>query len=261
LFVARKIQNRNIALLVDTGANVTIISNSFFKRADLLSQININSVSMNVITAIGEITPFIGEAIVKIDPSGDIYEHKVLIADIKNDGILEVDFLTLNKCDVLLSRKCLLIGNQKIKCFQFKRDAEPSECRVSVTVSVEIPASSEIIVPGRISGILPTFDASMVEPVNNFAQREGLCLARTLIDPRTGIVHLRLVNVNKNPYTLHQDTVVATLNPVILHVPSINECQSVNKAVINETNESVPNEIPDHLHNIFENVSESLTHE
>jgi hypothetical protein len=45
------------------------------------------------------------------------FSQDILIADIQNDGILGVDFLSCHKCDVLLSKSCLLIKGNKIPCY------------------------------------------------------------------------------------------------------------------------------------------------
>ena len=54
LFVKAKLQNKCLAFLIDTGANVTILSKQFIEniQPSLLSQVN--PVNVHLVTAIGE---------------------------------------------------------------------------------------------------------------------------------------------------------------------------------------------------------------
>lgn len=51
-----------------------------------------------------------------------MYEHEVLIADIPSEGILGIDFLEQNICDIILKEKCLRINGGNVPCF---RNMEP----------------------------------------------------------------------------------------------------------------------------------------
>ena len=58
LFVKVKVENENIAMLVDTGANVTLLSEKVVKKLQESSTIDIKPVNINLITATGESAPF-----------------------------------------------------------------------------------------------------------------------------------------------------------------------------------------------------------
>jgi hypothetical protein len=55
-----------------------------------------------LVTATGETSAFLGKLNIDMNLGNNEYNHEVLIGDIQNDGILGVDFLTPNRCDVLL---------------------------------------------------------------------------------------------------------------------------------------------------------------
>ena len=59
-------------------------------------------VNLNLVTATGETSAFLGKLNIDMNLGNNEYNHEVLIGDIQNDGILGVDFLTPNRCDVLL---------------------------------------------------------------------------------------------------------------------------------------------------------------
>ena len=92
------------------------------------------------------------------------YEHEFLLADIKDDGILGMDFLTKHKYDVLLSREYLLLNREKIPCFYKKGDNQVSCCRIVVSEKVIIPSESEIIVPGKVIDGIDRNSVGILEP-------------------------------------------------------------------------------------------------
>ena len=75
--------------------------------------------------------------------------HEVLFADIKNDGILGIDFLSTHRSDVLLSKNYFLSNGEKIVCFRSCEDASAMCCRVAITERVQILPECEMIVKGR----------------------------------------------------------------------------------------------------------------
>ena len=81
-----------------------------------------------------------------------------MLADIRDDGILGMDFLTKHKCDVLLSREYLLLNRETIPCFQV------SCCRIVVSEKVIIPSESEIIVPGKVIDGIDRNSVGILEP-------------------------------------------------------------------------------------------------
>ena len=49
-------------------------------------------------------SPFLGKAEIEIKLGSQKVLHDVLFADVKNDGILGMDFLTKHHCDMFLSK-------------------------------------------------------------------------------------------------------------------------------------------------------------
>ena len=45
------------------------------------------------------------------------FEHEVLFADVTQDGIIGIDFMTKNKCDFMISRSCLKVKGEEIPCY------------------------------------------------------------------------------------------------------------------------------------------------
>lgn len=74
----------------------------------------INSVNISMLTATGEVSPFFGKGQFGLKLGEMDFCHEMWLADIKNEGILGVDFLTKHQCDVVLSEQCLKLKKSVI---------------------------------------------------------------------------------------------------------------------------------------------------
>ena len=77
LFVKAKIEDKYLAFLVDTGANVTILSKNFIDSINPSLVPKITPVNINLITATGDSSPFIAQIDVGICLGNKVYGHNV----------------------------------------------------------------------------------------------------------------------------------------------------------------------------------------
>lgn len=82
-----------MTMQIDTGANVTIVSENSFMCIEPSLRPQTTPVHSKLITATGAAIPFIGQTQVEIQIDNNRFVHDVLIADIQNDVILGIDFL------------------------------------------------------------------------------------------------------------------------------------------------------------------------
>lgn len=61
LYIRSYVQDIPIALLVDTGANISIISVGFFRNMSESVKPEMNSVNIAMLTATGAVSPFFGK--------------------------------------------------------------------------------------------------------------------------------------------------------------------------------------------------------
>ena len=123
-FVPAIVAGMPLTLLVDTGSNVKCkdLLDVWPKEQDLIP------VKMQLVTATGECSPFYGKAQIEFTLGNQKLSDEILFADIKNDGIIGIDFLTANRCDMLLSKDHLVLNGEKIACYHSTKEANPSGC-------------------------------------------------------------------------------------------------------------------------------------
>ena len=100
---------------------------------------------------------------------------------------------------MLLSKNYLLLNGEKIICFRSCEDASAMCCRVAIMESVQIPPECEMIVKGRPIDKFDKNSVGILEASEKFVERNGLMVAKALVCPETGMVPLRIMNINKEP--------------------------------------------------------------
>ena len=203
-FVAGYIHDRSLAFLVDTGSCCTILSKAILESWPQETRPTLIPVNLHLVTATGESSPFIGKAELEITLGSQKLLHDVLFADVKNDGILGMDFLTKHHCDMFLSKNHLLLNGEKIACFRSSVDAVPTCSRIAILETVEVPPECEIIVEGRPIDRVDNSSIGILEATLNFVDRSGLLIARALVCPEFGTVPLRIMNLNPEPVKLYK---------------------------------------------------------
>ena len=115
-FLSTKLDDNWIAMLVDSGANVSILSKQTIENLPYFIKPKLEPVNTSLISLTGESTPFLGKTEVEICIGNQKVKHTFLIADIKQDGILGLDFLTKNKCDLMFSKGYIVLHGERIPC-------------------------------------------------------------------------------------------------------------------------------------------------
>ena len=208
-FVAGYVHGKSLAYLVDTGSCCTILSKNVLDRWPQETRPSLSPVNLHLVTATGESSSFLGKAEIEITLGIQKVLHDVLFADVKNDGILGMDFLTKHRYDMFLSKNHLILNGEKIACFHNIVEAISTCCRIAILESVEVPPECEIIVQGRPMDRIDKNSTGVVEATERFVNRSGLLIAKALVCPEFGTIPLRIMNLNSESFMLHKNTVAA----------------------------------------------------
>ncbi|MEW8546534.1 MAG: reverse transcriptase domain-containing protein [Candidatus Thiodiazotropha sp.] len=213
-FVGGYIHGKSLAFLVDTGSCCTILSLTLFESWPQEIRPSLTPVNLHLVTATGESSPFLGKTEIEITLGSQKLLHEVLIADVKNDGILGMDFLTKHSCDMFLSKNHLLLNGEKIACFRSSVEAIPTCSRIAIFETVEVPPECEMIVKGRALDRVDSSGTGILEATESFVGRSGLLIAKSLVCPEFGVVPLRIMNLSNETFRLYKDTVAAMYEPI-----------------------------------------------
>ncbi|XP_069106987.1 uncharacterized protein [Argopecten irradians] len=243
----------------DTGANVSILSQSFIESFSSKEKVEISPIKLNLVTATGERKPFLGKCKLNIELGDMELEQEFLIADIKQNGIIGLDFMAAHSVDILLNKNCLTIKGKHVQCFRFQDGTEFTCSRVCISEDVNIPPNSEIIVPGRFVDPICRDTTAILEPTPGFVQSHEVMLAKSVVNPTLGCVPLRFLNTCDTVYKLHKDSIVATIDVVDF-------CQDLppEELSVNEVKKEIPTHntetsLPEHLEKLFDESRTDLT--
>ena len=218
--------------LVDTGAEVTILSLHTFKRIPKAlrpklrkpdNKIKLEVADDGVIEAAGWTTILMH--------SGDKqFEWDVLVAPISDGGLLGMDFLSANS--FVFSNEGLRLNGLPVK-------TEISEAltrarRVTVKHKTVIPANSEIVIEGDTGCRDMMSENAVLEPFSSKPIKKALLLASCLIDTtRKDIsIPVRLLNMADKDIVLAAGFKVGYLKDVN-SVTMIDECENNVQDIVN----------------------------
>jgi hypothetical protein len=158
-------------MLIDSGANVSIISKETVQNWPYSTRPVIEAVQCSLHTVTGETSPFHGKAEIEICIGKQKILHEFLIADIKQPAIIGLDFLFKHNCDIMLSKGYITLKGERIPCFMNQKDAPVNCCRIAVTETVVIPPETEVIVEGKPLDSLSRDRDCLIESNLSFAEK------------------------------------------------------------------------------------------
>ena len=101
-----------------------------------------------------------------------------------------------------------------------------------------------------------TCQAVLAEPSSKFKDKEGLLLARILVNSDQKDIPLRVVNVGNTPILLQEKMKVTDVDSPI---PSVSTIHDDSEAVAIDESQNISSKIPSHLTKLYEDCIGSLT--
>ena len=202
-------------LLIDTGAEITILSKRIYDEIPAAFRPRLKQPKCKVTLAAANdgIMGIEGVADINMETEGEVFVWQVFVANIKEDGLLGMDFLYAN--DFVLSAD----GGLKLKGKVVKTEAHgvvPNVLNVSLTEDVTIRAYCECV----LNGSAPTKELNtrycIVEALPELAVEDSILIGSTLVDAwHTDIgIPLRVMNTGNEDVLIHKGTNLATIQGI-----------------------------------------------
>lgn len=201
LYIDVNVQGEKAKFLVDTGATVTLVSETLYKKLPASVRPKLHEVNQTIMSANGTALCVHGKAEFNIGIDQLTYHNEAVVANLKADGILGLDFMKRNHCKVDVSNEVLDVnGHDKRMTIEGLLGCY----RITAAKTVSITPRSELIVPGKVcvpeGSILP-YCESIIEPVDKNIKQQSTLTARTVVNLQE-TVPVRLMNVEQDSGTV-----------------------------------------------------------
>ena len=196
LTVMGHIEGEPCPMVVDTGANITIV------RPDVLTKQLRNSVQATTSvlkTATGETATVHGKLQLKVKIGGAEVSHVALVADISDKFILILDFVMAHGCSVDTGVGSLRIGVEEVPLHKPLAFQVARCCQVMALEDTVISPYSEILVPAKIVGEPYGEHWGTVGSSPAITLPPGVMVGKTLVDAQHDYISLRMVDLTNEP--------------------------------------------------------------
>ncbi|GFT86711.1 retrovirus-related Pol polyprotein from transposon 412 [Trichonephila clavipes] len=208
IFIMGHVNELPCNMIIDTGANVSIIRNDLAQKLKEKFLWTPPRVVLQTVT--GEKIDIHGKLKVKIQFGDTTYQHAVYVADIADPFILGLDFLKEHGFTLDFNKNELRSIYEEVTIFKIEHRTE-SIRQVTANENITIPPRTEIIVPGYIGNDV-SFNSGLIGSAENKAN--GLLIASTLVDLSRKTIPVRICNVTEKPRVFQKGEVLATYSPV-----------------------------------------------
>ncbi|GFW99814.1 retrovirus-related Pol polyprotein from transposon 412 [Trichonephila clavipes] len=208
IFIMGHVNELPCNMIIDTGANVSIIRNDLAQKLTEKLIWTLPRVVLQTVT--GKKIDIHGKLKVKIKFGDTTYQHAVYVADIADPFILGLDFLKEHGFTLDFNKNELRSIHEEVTIFKIEHGTE-SIRQVTANENITIPPRTEIIVPGYIGNDV-SFNSGLIGSAENKAN--GLLIASTLVDLSRKTIPVRICNVTEKPRVFQKGEVLATCSPV-----------------------------------------------
>ena len=259
--------------LIDTGAARSVLSFEVYNSLPASVKFSLSSENSAIALANGQQAKTYGVGHVVMRLGNSEFQMHVIVAEIEDEGILGMDFLSQVDSRIDIATNQLSINGEVFDCSDFKNQPVSSRCMVRRSTMIE--PNTEVIVPVLVHKRSFNLDPQssqlgtrLLEPcLNSHLQQKGLYVARTLVDvTEDRVVPLRVFNVSNEVFHLAAETVIALAKPVTdvtsLELNQENHDGAMGQArVINEhvSQEAVDMTLPKALQELLERSTDNLT--
>ena len=275
LFLNCKSINRNLELLVDTGASGSLMSEKTYRSLEPRSRSTITKFPFKVYNASDEPMNIIGSSTVRLTIDGTEVNQEFMIADFDGDGILGLDSLRYHKCvlDTTTGSLKWTYGELPLDEEGVRRTPHVAHCKLTPDGQFIIPGNCEVILPGKLSRSMTRHRFGLVEPSVVFMETTPLIMAAGVVSPEGRTVPLRLLNPSSNSVVVDSSTVVGIYAHVdaiglqaYLEAPDepgapddVRGARDVHINVVTSAPPSKQTELPPELEDMYQRSSEHLS--
>ena len=177
LYITAWINDKSIECLIDSGASISVINFKEYQSRKSALLKPLSRCRRPICIANGQTVEAPGIAHLPLGIDDTQYEVPLVIADIAVPVILGMDFIRKQKGIIDSNNNEVILNGVHYKCHDYEMKSHIF--RVTVAEDIEIPANSEMIIPGKIDGMHS--QTAVIECNGRLPEEYGVLVARGLV--------------------------------------------------------------------------------
>ena len=244
------VYGQSLALLIDTGSQVSVVSQKAFDR---LPAVELQPISIKLNAVNGSNFPVRGlvRLPMQIVRESEPLEEEFLVAELADsfevDGILGMDIMKAHGVNIDLQRDVLTWGGEEICCLGMDSGGV-------LTHELEVEPGQSMVAFLTVPRNRPISKDGLVQPLPNAVQEAGLFIGRSLVDVRQDVVPVPILNASAVPIKLKPGQVLASVEPLQVVGNERKFCNAATSARV----ENMEAEPPGHLSELYKLSSADL---
>ncbi|UYV82442.1 K02A2.6-like, partial [Cordylochernes scorpioides] len=240
------INGRSCDLVIDTGANVTLVRTDVFQNL-YPKPVEVRMKPISLQTATGERAKVHHCVLLSIQIGSKIFQHKGYVADIMDECIIGLDVLRQFGLSIDIGRNLLRTSDEDIPLLTSQQLHNFQSCRVLALEETQVPPRSECVIKGQLetTKVIPKF--AILEG-DSEAPSRGNLVAKELIDTGRDVIPVRVVNLYEYARAIKKGSCLGNAEPVVLIKRNHPVMQKSKRA----------DNVPDHLQQVWEETKKEL---
>ena len=177
--------------LVDTGFTISVVHPSILTRLPDDVAVQMNSQVWQIQLADGSMIDTLGTVRLKVQLGADkeSWTHDWVVSEVETPVVIGVDFLRDHRCTLEVRAGTLTVGDTVHVCHYM--GSMPQVFCINVAETFEVPAWSEMIVPGEMADII-YLTPGVVEGNGQPMCDGNVLVARAILNPSDNVLPLRI---------------------------------------------------------------------
>ena len=212
-YVQADFNNRATKALVDTGAGISCISQSFFNSIPIKFRSNLADPTHKYAAGVGgELLKVKGMSLVEFKIQGQTFKQNFhVFPHIHHHLILGDDFLTANQAIIDKRTQQLHLGDGKQSVAYTSMTTQTGIARLSKPTT--LPPASETLVPVTISRS-KGMQLALLEPTSGTKYSRNFMIANSVVQVSKGLAVCRILNPTPDPIQLSTRHCLALATPI-----------------------------------------------
>ncbi|GFW97621.1 retrovirus-related Pol polyprotein from transposon 412 [Trichonephila clavipes] len=205
LYVIGQIKNISCRMVVDTGANVSIIRKDLAQNSQVSIIWTPPCVSSQTVT--GDKIHVHGKANITLRFGNIDYHHTAYIADITDPCILELDFLKNNNFKLDFENSNMHSKFEDITLFGLQTQFESNQ-KIITKTKLSLSPRTECIIPGLVAENRK-FRFGLIDYPDPDSLKAGVLIASSVVDLSNSVILVRIANISDRTRTIQEGEVIA----------------------------------------------------